>query len=72
MVLYQLCQEGTLHGVVDELLLRDDAISVSINLVQDVINDVVNLLVLSLAVEHLVESHNDPVDLVVINGSTSV
>ena len=72
MVLYQLCQERTLHCVVNELLLRYDTISVSVNLLQDVINNVVNVLLLSLAVEHLEKSHHHPIDLVIINRPPSV
>ena len=72
MVLYELCQERTLHCMVNKLLLRNDTISVSVNLLQDVIHNVVNVLILSLTVEHLEKSHNYPVDLVIVNRSTSV
>ena len=58
--------------MVYKLLLRNDTISVSVNLLQDVIHNVVNVLILSLTVEHLEKSHNNPVDLVIVNRSTSV
>ena len=72
MVLYKLFQERTLHCMVNKLLLRYDTISISINLLQDVINNVVYVLILCLTVEHLEKSHNNPVDLVIVNRSTSV
>ena len=72
VVLYQLRQEGALHGVMDKLLLGYDSVTVSVNLLQDVIHNVVNVLLLGLPVEHLEKSHHNPVDLVIINRSTSV
>ena len=72
MVLYQLCQERTLHCMVNKLLLRYDTISISINLLQDVINNVVYVLILSLPVEHLEKSHDNPVDLIIVDRSTTV
>ena len=58
--------------MVNKLILRNDSISVSVNLLQDVIHNVVNVLILGLTVEHLEKSHNNPVDLVIVNRSTSV
>ena len=72
MVLYQLCQERTLHCMVNKLLLRYDTISISINLLQDVINNVVYVLILCLPVEHLEKSHDNPVDLIIVDRSTTV
>ena len=58
--------------MMNKFLLGDDAVSIGVNLLQNVINNVVHLLILHLAVEHFDECDNNSVDLVIINRPSTI
>ena len=58
--------------MMNKFLLGDDAVSIGVNLLQNVVNNVVHLLILHLSVEHFDECDHNSVDLVIINRPSTI